>query len=143
MGFQKWKPLLKPMLGLTTVCFATTLTTILNSLMVSAQAQPTVLAPLTVRRHLHQLPGWQLTDDTLVCAYQFTNFVEAVTFVNELVPTAEALAHHPDIAITYNSVSFALTTHDAGGLTALDIQLAQAIQAIAMQPPFNLSRCTE
>jgi 4a-hydroxytetrahydrobiopterin dehydratase len=144
MGFQKWKHLLNPVLSATACGFAT----LIHSSLSPAQAQPavsthSVLPPLIIRRQLNQLPGWQLNNGTLVCTYRFTNFIEAVTFVNALVPSAEALAHHPDITIAYHSVLLALTTHDAGGLTELDFQLAREIQSIATQPPFSLGRCAE
>ena len=56
-------------------------------------------------------------------------------FVNALVDPAEALGHHPDIVITYNRVALTLTTHDAGGLTELDFQLAEAISQLSVDQP--------
>jgi 4a-hydroxytetrahydrobiopterin dehydratase len=75
--------------------------------------------------------GWEVREQTLHCTYEFGNFVEAVTFVNRLVEPAERLGHHPDLLIRYNRVTVVLTTHDAGGLTALDFQLAAAITALS------------
>ena len=77
--------------------------------------------------------GWQLSERQLDCTYSFADFVTAVDFVTQLVEPAEALAHHPDLVITYGQVSISLTTHDAGGVTELDYQLAEAISAIAAQ----------
>jgi 4a-hydroxytetrahydrobiopterin dehydratase len=60
----------------------------------------------------------------------FKDFVEAIAFVNKLVEPAETAGHHPDIAISYNKVSVSLTTHDAGGLTEKDFQLALVISQL-------------
>ncbi|MEO0458003.1 MAG: 4a-hydroxytetrahydrobiopterin dehydratase [Cyanobacteria bacterium P01_A01_bin.114] len=83
--------------------------------------------------------GWQINGDRLDCTYEVANFVESVALVEQIVAPAEALGHHPDIAIAYNQVSLSLTTHDAGGLSELDYQLAEAISAIAADqvPPLS------
>ena len=83
--------------------------------------------------------GWQLNNDALECVYELTDFVDSVEFVNQLVEPSERLRHHPEIAIVYNQVSISLTTHDSGGLTALDFQLAEEISAISAQhnPPLQ------
>jgi pterin-4a-carbinolamine dehydratase len=96
--------------------------------------------PLALTAPALQPPtGWQTNGHRLECTYQLANFAESVTFIERLVAPAEALSHHPDVAIAYNRVSLSLTTHDAGGLTNLDLQLAQAIAAIAAQqdPPLH------
>ena len=83
--------------------------------------------------------GWRIKGDRLECTYELSNFVESVTFVQQLVAPAEALGHHPDVSIAYNQVALSLTTHDEGGLTELDLQLAEDIDAIATQqtPPLR------
>lgn len=58
------------------------------------------------------------------------NFVEAMAFVNRVAELAESSNHHPDIAISWNKVTLTLSTHDAGGLTQLDLDLAAAIDAL-------------
>ncbi|MEB3210219.1 MAG: 4a-hydroxytetrahydrobiopterin dehydratase [Leptolyngbyaceae bacterium] len=80
-----------------------------------------------IAHRLTALPTWRIEDSTLICTYQFENFVESVAFVNQLVEPAEAAGHHPDVAIAYNRVTISLTTHDAGGLTDLDFDLAETI----------------
>lgn len=89
------------------------------------------LSEETIAHHLQSLPGWSRQGETLHCTYAFADFVAAIAFVNTLVEPAEALAHHPDLAIAYNRVSITLSTHDAGGLTALDFALAEAIAQMA------------
>ena len=84
-------------------------------------------------------PGWHRTSDRLECTYELANFVESVVFVAQLIAPAETLGHHPDVTIAYNRVSLSLTTHDADGLTDLDFQLAEEIDAIAQlqDPPLS------
>jgi 4a-hydroxytetrahydrobiopterin dehydratase len=58
------------------------------------------------------------------------DFVAAMAWVNGVAALAEDRNHHPDIAISWNKVTLRLTTHDAGGLTALDLDLAGAVDAL-------------
>jgi 4a-hydroxytetrahydrobiopterin dehydratase len=83
-----------------------------------------------IERRLGSLPGWRLGDRALVCERVFADFVTAIAFVNQLVEPAEAANHHPDLAISYNRVTITLTTHDEGGLTEKDFDLAQAIATL-------------
>lgn len=76
---------------------------------------------------LRSLPGWTSDGKALRRTYTFADFPAAVAFVNGLVAPAEAQNHHPDIALSYNRVTLSLTTHDAGGLTAKDLDLARAL----------------
>jgi 4a-hydroxytetrahydrobiopterin dehydratase len=80
---------------------------------------------------LEDLPEWALQDNTLVTVCQFQDFVDTINFVNQLVAPAEALAHHPDLTISYNQLTIRLTTHDAGGLTNLDFALAREISDLS------------
>lgn len=79
---------------------------------------------------LATLPGWQLRDDhkAMHKDFKFKNFREAFAFMGRVAECAEALNHHPDWSNVYNRVSITLNTHDSGGLTALDMQLAQKIE---------------
>lgn len=89
------------------------------------------LSETEVNQQLQSLPDWTIEDQQLRRTYQFEDFVEAVAFVNRLVEPAETAGHHPDIAISFNQVAIALTTHDAGGITQQDFDLAQVISQIA------------
>lgn len=73
---------------------------------------------------LSTLPGWQIEAGELVRTYKFDDFRAALGFVNRVGELAEAAGHHPDIDIRYNKVRLALVTHDAGGLTNKDFELA-------------------
>jgi len=84
----------------------------------------TVLSNEELTKALQELHGWSLVEATLRRTFSFRDFVEAMHFVNSVAAMAEAMEHHPDIDIRYNKVSLTLTTHDAGGLTSLDVTLA-------------------
>lgn len=82
----------------------------------------------TVAR-LAALPGWEREGDEIVKTFELPTFPEAIAFVTRIAERAEAANHHPDIDIRWRNVRIALTTHDAGGLTDLDIELASEIEA--------------
>jgi len=73
---------------------------------------------------LTKLPQWKLEAGTLIRDWVLKDFVAAMAFVNHVAELAEAANHHPDIDIRYNRVRLALVTHDAGGITAKDAEMA-------------------
>ncbi len=77
------------------------------------------------------LPGWKIESGELVKTFTFQNFLGSIAFVNQIAKAAEDAGHHPDIDIRYNRVEIALTTHDAGGLTEKDFNLAGEIEKLA------------
>ena len=81
--------------------------------------------------HLAHLPGWTQEGKQLITQYKFKDFVTALQFVNQLASTAESINHHPDINIRYNKVKLMLTTHDSGGITKNDVELAAAADGYA------------
>lgn len=89
------------------------------------------LSEAAIAQRQSTIPDWTVVGQVLSCTYEFENFVESVEFVNQLVEPAETLRHHPDLTISYNEVSINLTTHDAGGLTALDFDLAESISELS------------
>jgi 4a-hydroxytetrahydrobiopterin dehydratase len=80
---------------------------------------------------LGTLPGWQIEAGELTRTFTFKDFIAALAFVNRLGDQAEQAGHHPDIDIRYNRVRLSLVTHDAGGLTAKDFELAAAVDKLA------------
>lgn len=76
---------------------------------------------------LKTLPNWEITAGELVRTFKFEDFRAAMRFVNQVAELAEAARHHPDIDIRYNKVRLALITHDAGGLTSKDFDLAALV----------------
>ena len=71
--------------------------------------------------------NWNREGDVLVTTVKLHDFAAALAFVNIVGAAAEAANHHPDIDIRWNTVRLALTTHDSGGITLLDLALAGAI----------------
>jgi 4a-hydroxytetrahydrobiopterin dehydratase len=82
------------------------------------------LSATEVAYHLVRVPDWKVENGELVCTFQFEDFRASMRFVNQVAGLAETAAHHPDIDIRYDRVRLALVTHDAGGLTAKDFDLA-------------------
>ena len=81
------------------------------------------------------LPDWQVSDDltSLLIAYKFSDFQQAFAFMSEVAEAAEALDHHPNWRNSYARVNIRLTTHDVGGLTSLDVDLASKISQMAQR----------
>jgi len=78
-------------------------------------------------------PGWSRSDDgvALTRTYRFKDFAEAFAFLTRVAAHAEAVDHHPEFTSVWNRVDFRLTTHDSGGVTARDVELARAIDTLA------------
>ncbi len=89
------------------------------------------LTQTEIDQKITDIPEWKQEGQTLTRTFEFKGFVEAIAFVDKLVEPAETAGHHPDIAISYNKVTISLTTHDAGGLTQMDFDLAQTISDLA------------
>jgi 4a-hydroxytetrahydrobiopterin dehydratase len=84
-----------------------------------------------VARLLAQLPGWTLEAGKLHREYRFADFVEAFGVMASVALVAERMNHHPEWFNVWNTVRVDLTTHDAGGITARDFELAAAMERIA------------
>ncbi len=76
---------------------------------------------------LADFPEWSVIGGALQRTFGFENFVEAMTFVNKVAEQAEEVQHHPDILVRYNKVTLTLSTHDAGGITKKDFDLARDV----------------
>ena len=90
------------------------------------------LTEAQIAEGLARLPGWARASDPtdrIVREFQFADFVAALGFIAEVGALAERANHHPEITNLYGHVRIALWTHDAGGLTARDLRLAEAISA--------------
>ena len=84
-----------------------------------------------IARLLAQLPGWTVEGGKLHREYRFTDFVEAFGAMTSAALVAERMDHHPEWFNVWNTVRVDLTTHDAGGITAKDFDLAAAMERIA------------
>jgi 4a-hydroxytetrahydrobiopterin dehydratase len=78
---------------------------------------------------LADLPGWERDGDSLVRTVALPGFLDAIAVVDAVAQEAEAADHHPDIDIRYSTLTFRLSTHSEGGLTAKDTDLAAKISA--------------
>jgi 4a-hydroxytetrahydrobiopterin dehydratase len=80
---------------------------------------------------LARLPGWSREGDEIVKEYELPSFPDAIAFVTRIADLAEDANHHPDLDIRYRKVRVALSSHDAGGLTAKDTALAEQVEQAA------------
>jgi 4a-hydroxytetrahydrobiopterin dehydratase len=96
-------------------------------------ATPRRLSDTEIQTALTQLTGWSLQGNKLHRQFKFANFNEAFGFMTRLALVAEKMGHHPEWFNVYNRVTLDLTTHDAGGITELDVKLAEQANGFAGQ----------
>lgn len=94
---------------------------------------PSLLTQSEQESQLRQLPQWQIVrdPDRLVCTFIFADFKCAFAFMTASALHAEQMNHHPDWSNCWNKVTVHLSTHDKGGLTQLDFDLAKAMSQLA------------
>jgi 4a-hydroxytetrahydrobiopterin dehydratase len=83
------------------------------------------LTDAQIRTELSTLGGWAREGDALTKTFRFAKFADGIAFVQRVAIAADAADHHPDIDIRYTKIRIALSTHDAGGITASDVKLAR------------------
>ena len=93
--------------------------------------RPAKLSDGEVAAAIRSLPGWILSDGQIAKQFVFRDFSEAFGFMARAALEAEKLDHHPDWSNVYRTVEVRLSTHDAGGLTALDFELARRMDRLA------------
>lgn len=84
-----------------------------------------------IKEQLTGLSGWTIENGKLHKQFQFSSFIEAFGFMTRVALVAESMNHHPEWFNVYNRVTIDLMTHDAGGISALDFQLAKQANALA------------
>jgi 4a-hydroxytetrahydrobiopterin dehydratase len=89
-----------------------------------------LLSDEEIEQRLEGLPGWEREGDAIVREFDKGDFKGSVDLVNRLLPVAEAMNHHPDLEISWATVTVRLSTHSEGGLTAADFDLAARIDAL-------------
>lgn len=89
------------------------------------------LSDAEIEGKLSGLSGWQRSGEAIEKSFKREDFVGSVRFVDSLVEPAEAMNHHPDLAISWDTVTVTISTHSEGGLTAADFELAGKIDALA------------
>lgn len=92
--------------------------------------QREILAENELAQALQALNDWTVDGIFLKKSLKFNNFAEALSFVNKVAELAEAADHHPDITFGWGYADIALTTHDRGGITDVDVALAGKIDNI-------------
>jgi 4a-hydroxytetrahydrobiopterin dehydratase len=92
-----------------------------------------LLEPAEVERQLAELPGWARDGDSIRCSVKAPDFLTGIRIVTSVAQDAEEMDHHPDIDIRWRTLLFVLSTHSAGGITHLDIELAHRINDIVQQ----------
>ena len=85
------------------------------------------LSPSEIEAVMQSNPGWTLQEGKLTRDWTFKDFLQAMEFVNQVAALAEAAGHHPDIDIRYNRVRLGLVSHDAGGITQRDANMARQL----------------
>jgi len=93
--------------------------------------RPPVLSAEELFLRLQSLPSWELVDGQLNRTFTFTDFAEAFSFMTEVAAVAEELDHHPNWSNAWNRVDIGITSHDAGGITDLCVELARRIDVLA------------
>lgn len=80
-----------------------------------------------IEGRLAELSGWSRSGEAITRNFECSDFAGSVEFVNRLTPVAEEMNHHPDLAISWSTVTVTIFTHSEGGLTAADFELARRI----------------
>jgi 4a-hydroxytetrahydrobiopterin dehydratase len=90
-----------------------------------------LLSDAEIEQRLGGLSGWERSGESIRKDFKRGDFVGSVRFVSSLVEPAEAMNHHPDVSISWDTVTVTISTHSEGGLTAADFELAEKIDALA------------
>jgi 4a-hydroxytetrahydrobiopterin dehydratase len=85
---------------------------------------------LQILSGIKELDGWEFEDNAIHTSLEFDDFKDAFSVMTRIAFEAEKMNHHPDWSNVYNTVQITLTTHDAGGVTAKDFELAKIIDAL-------------
>jgi len=93
-------------------------------------ARRSLLSADEIAARLREVPGWSRSGNAIERTWTFRDFSEALAFINKVGGLAESMNHHPDIANSWATVRLTLTTHDKGGLTSLDFDLAMKINSL-------------
>jgi len=89
------------------------------------------LTEAEIAEHMKSLPGWELEQDRILRTFRFKSFVEAFGWMSSVALVAEKMNHHPEWRNVWATVEVELTTHDAGGLTELDMKLASKMAELS------------
>jgi 4a-hydroxytetrahydrobiopterin dehydratase len=90
-----------------------------------------LLSDAEIQERLSGLPAWERSGEAIEKSFKRGDFVGSVEFVSRLVEPAEEMNHHPDVAISWDTVTVTISTHSEGGLTGADFELAEKIDSLA------------
>jgi len=90
-----------------------------------------LLSDAEIEERLGGLGGWERSGDAIRKSFKRDDFVGSVRFVSSLVGPAEGMNHHPDVNVSWDTVTVTISTHSQGGLTPADFELAEKIDALA------------
>ncbi|MDX6602980.1 MAG: 4a-hydroxytetrahydrobiopterin dehydratase [Solirubrobacterales bacterium] len=90
-----------------------------------------LLGEAEIEAKLGRLDGWELQGKSISKRFGCGDFVGSVKFVSGLVEPAEAMGHHPDLEISWDTVTVTISTHSEGGLTGADFELAEKVDALS------------
>jgi len=90
-----------------------------------------LLSDAEIEARTAELSGWERRGKAISKAFECGDFVGSVRFVDAIVEPAEAMNHHPDLAISWDTVTVTISTHSEGGLTAADFELAGKVDALS------------
>jgi 4a-hydroxytetrahydrobiopterin dehydratase len=93
------------------------------------------LSDAEIDERLGGMNGWERSGDAIVKQFDNGDFKGSVDFVNRLTPEAEDMNHHPDLEISWKTVTVTITTHSEGGLTGNDFELARRIENVGSRAP--------
>ena len=91
---------------------------------------PEKIAKAEFPQRLKKIPEWEIQKDRLVRTFEFDEFMEGIDFVNVVAEIADGAHHHPDILVKYNLVKLSLITHDCGGISDRDFELASRVDTL-------------
>ena len=100
-------------------------------------SKPTKLQDADVRDQLSSLPDWRVEGGKLHREYEFADFLGAFGFMASSALVAQGMDHHPEWFNVFGTVRVDLATHDAGGVTVLDLKLARAMEDLARRQPMK------
>jgi len=101
-----------------------------DTVLAAPVARRSLLSADEIAARLREVPGWSRSGNAIERTWTFRDFSEALAFINKVGGLAESMNHHPDIANSWATVRLTLTTHDKGGLTSLDFDLAMKINSL-------------
>ncbi|PJC50321.1 MAG: 4a-hydroxytetrahydrobiopterin dehydratase [Nitrosopumilales archaeon CG_4_9_14_0_2_um_filter_34_16] len=88
------------------------------------------LSQIDINEELKKLPGWSVVNEKLHKEFQFESFNQAFGFMTRAAMEIEKMNHHPEWFNVYNKITIELTTHDAGGITKNDVNLAKILNSL-------------